>query len=77
MSTCPPLVVSRIMTKSVNRRNEHKIVIHGLKSLTAPGRVELKAAALREVTRLFEQLFGMTHGCTIVQVRKSINNLII
>jgi len=54
--------------EGVNRLNEHKIVIHGLKSITAPGRVEVRAAALREVTRLFEDLFGPTHGCTIVQV---------
>jgi len=52
----------------VNRRNEHKIVIHGLKSITTAGRVEMKAEALREVTRLFNSLFNRS-SFTIVQVR--------
>jgi len=57
--------------EAVNRRNEHKIVIHGLSSITAPGRVELKAQALREVTQLFNGLFGSSCKYTIVQVRFS------
>jgi len=54
--------------ETVNRRNEHKIVIHGLKGITVSGRVEVKAAALREVTGLFQELFGSSNDYTIVQV---------
>jgi len=53
--------------EAINRRNEHKIVIHGLKRINAENRVEMKAAALREVTRLFQELFP-SGNFTIVQV---------
>jgi len=53
--------------EAINRRNEHKIVIHGLKRLNAANRIEMKAAALREVTRLFQEMFP-SGQYTIVQV---------
>jgi len=52
-----------------NRRNEHKIVVHGLPRLSFPDRVQLKTAAYKTVESLFEKLFGAGRGDTLVQVR--------